>query len=212
MSDGCGDMAMDLCEAANRGDVAEVRRMVAAGADVHEQGELGWGPLHLAAARGHVETVKTLVELSAHKNAMAAFGLTPLHCAAAGGHVETVKVLAQLGADLGVQAANGETALQGSVRLGHHQVAQVLRELERSAARTQKAAATSVRTRQLSRQDTPETREAAERMAAELIEEEVRVEAAAALAKVRVAPPSPHIGLHSVQLGGVRDAAFLSHG
>jgi hypothetical protein len=177
-----------------------------------KQDKDGWRPLHHAAVEGHEEVTKVLVELGAHKNAMAALGVTPLHVAAGKGHVDTVKLLAQLGAELGVRTAGGETPLQMSVRLGHHQMAQVLRELERTAARAQKAAATSARTRQPARQDTPETREAAERMAAELIEEEERVEAAAALAKVRVAPPSPHIGLHSVQLGGVRDAAFLSHG
>ena len=47
-----------------------------------------------------------------------------------------------------------------------------------------------------------EKREAADRVAAELLEEEEREEAAQS--KVRVAPPSPHIELHSVQLGGER--------
>jgi seryl-tRNA synthetase len=84
----------------------------------------------------------------------------------------------------------------------------VLRELE-YAARTQKAAASRERARQPARQDTPETREAAERIGAQLIEQEEREQAAQA--KVRVAPPSPQVELHSVQLG-VDDAAFLSHG
>jgi hypothetical protein len=88
----------------------------------------------------------------------------------------------------------------------------VLRELE-YAARTQKAAASRERARQPARQDTPETREAAERIGAQLIEQEEREQAAQA--KVRVAPSS--IGLHSVQLGQalswvLSDAAFLSHG
>ena len=96
MSDGCGDMAMDLCEAANRGDVAEVRRMVAAGADVHEQGELGWGPLHLAAARGHVETVKTLVELGARLGVRTAGGETALQMSVRHGHHQLAEVLREL--------------------------------------------------------------------------------------------------------------------
>ena len=75
------------------------------------------------------------------------------------------------------------------LKLSFTQVAEVLRSLERTA-RKQQAAATA------------KASKAAERMAAKLIEEEEREQAA--LAKVRVAPPSPHIGLHSVQLGGER--------
>ena len=37
VSDGCGDMAMNLHDAVESGNVAEARRMVAAGADVEEQ-------------------------------------------------------------------------------------------------------------------------------------------------------------------------------
>jgi hypothetical protein len=76
----------------------------------------------------------------------------------------------------------------------------VLRELE-STARAQQAAAKE-RAQQAAEQDMAEKREAADRVAAELLEEEEREEAAKT--KVRVAPPSPHIGLHSVQLGGER--------
>jgi cell division septum initiation protein DivIVA len=50
---------------------------------------------------------------------------------------------------------------------------QLLRQLELQLARAQKAAATSERTQQAARQVTPEAREAAERNAAALIEEEV---------------------------------------
>jgi hypothetical protein len=148
VSDEGGDMSIDLIDAAVSGDVTEVRRMVAAGADVNELNEYGNSALHLIALGGTVEMVKALVELGADKNALGVGGGTPLHVAAMGGKVETVKLLAQLGAEPGVKNVHEETPLQMSVRLGHHQMAQVLRELERTAARTQKAAATSVRTRQ----------------------------------------------------------------
>jgi ankyrin repeat protein len=63
VSDGCGDMAPNLHEAAWNGDVAEMRRLVAAGADVEEQrGVFGRRPLHVAAHNGHVETMRVLVE------------------------------------------------------------------------------------------------------------------------------------------------------
>jgi ankyrin repeat protein len=63
VSDEGGDMAMNLREAAMDGNVAEVRRLVAAGADVNELNELGVTALHCAAVEGHVETVKVLAQL-----------------------------------------------------------------------------------------------------------------------------------------------------
>jgi hypothetical protein len=232
VSDGRGDMVMNLHEAAESGDVVEVRRLVAAGADVEEErGELEWRALHVAAGHGQVEVIKVLVELGADKDAKNAAGMTPLHeaafnghveamtalvqmgvdkdaksvggatplhVAALNGHVEAVTVLAQLGADIAARTDGGDTPLQGSVRLGHHQVAQVLREFE-STARAQQAAA-SERAQQAA-QDIGEKREAADRVAAEILAEEEREEAAQT--KVHLAPPSLHIGLH-VQLGGER--------
>ena len=106
-------------------------------------------------------------------------------------------VLAQLGADIAARTGGGETALLLSIRAGHHQVAQVLREFE-STARAQQAAAKE-RAQQAARQDIAEKREAADRVAAEILAEEEREQAAQT--KVRLAPPSHHICLHSVQLG-----------
>ena len=63
-------MVMDLYDAAKSGDVVEVRRLVAAGADVEEErGELEWRALHVAAGHGQVEVIKVLVELGADKEA-----------------------------------------------------------------------------------------------------------------------------------------------
>jgi biopolymer transport protein ExbB/TolQ len=114
--------------------------------------------------------------------------------------VEAVKVLARFGADIAARMHSGSTLLEISIQAGHHQVAQVLRQLERTA----RAKQASKRAQQAARQDTPETREAAERVAAELMEEEEREEAAKVRLISTLSPPSPHIGLHSVQLGGER--------
>jgi hypothetical protein len=95
-----GDMAVYLHEAALSGDVADVRRLVAAGADLEEQYDVdGWRPLHVAAAMGMLEVVTVLVELGADKEAKEANGWRPLHMAAGNGHVETMTVLVQLGAN-----------------------------------------------------------------------------------------------------------------
>ena len=70
MSDECGDMEMNLHDAAQNGDVVDVRRLVAAGADVDEQrGEARSMPLHWASENGAVETVQVLVEFGADKEA-----------------------------------------------------------------------------------------------------------------------------------------------
>jgi hypothetical protein len=142
-----------------------------------------------------VEAIKLLAELGVNKETKAAGEATPLPVAAGGGHIEAIKLMVQLGAQLDAQTANRETALQLSVRHGHHQAAQALRQLER-AALTQKVAVTSERAQQAAEQ--------LDRNAAALIEEEEREQAAKAQSKVRVAPPSPHIGLHSVHLNGER--------
>ena len=117
------------------------------------------------------------MELGADKDAKDATGGRPLHYAACAGHVEAIKLLAQLGAEVDPHRCDdGATPLQLSVHHGQHQAAQLLRELERTA-RTRKAAATSERVQQAARQDTVEASEAADRMAAELIEEEEREQA-----------------------------------
>jgi ankyrin repeat protein len=197
VSDGFGDMWTDLYGAALNGDVAEVRRLVAAGADVDEAGPAGWTPLYVAAMNGRVEVIRVLVEGGANTEVKNAPGWTALHAAAFTGELEAVKALAECGANIGARNDAGRTPLEVSTQQGHHQVAQVLRQLERTA-RTQKAAATSER----AQQDTVEAGEAAERIAAELIEEKEREQAAKALTKVCVAPPSSSIELLSVQSGG----------
>ena len=97
VSDGCGEMVMNLHDAAESGDVAEARRLVAAGADVEEpRGEHDARPLHVAAAYGHVEVIKVLVvELGVDKEAKNAHGMTALHLASLNGRVEAIKLLVQ---------------------------------------------------------------------------------------------------------------------
>jgi hypothetical protein len=111
--------------------------------------------------------------------------------------------------------------------------AQMLRGLEREFESTERARQAAARERAQMKEDRqraeqavarqraqqaaeraqrapPKTREAADRVAAEIMEEEEREQAAQT--KVRLAPPSLHIWLHSVCSWVVSDAAFLSHG
>ena len=115
--------------AAARGDVAEVRRLVAAGADLEKHGEDGGTPLFWAAVNGRVETVTVLVQLGADMKAQAARAWTALHLAAAKGHVKMVEVLVQLGADKDAKAARGETPLHRAACNGHVEAVTVLVQL-----------------------------------------------------------------------------------
>ena len=80
-----------LYGAAQRGDVAKMRRLVAAGANVNAPGDGGGRPLHWAAVGGQVEATRGLVEMGADLNALDAAAMgsnSPLHSAAGNGHVE----------------------------------------------------------------------------------------------------------------------------
>ena len=68
-----------LCEAVEKGDTAEVRRLVRSGVNVNGDG--GCGPLHCAALTGRAETAKALLELGATVDGLDPRD-TPLHAAA----------------------------------------------------------------------------------------------------------------------------------
>ena len=56
---------MSLIDAANRGDAAAVRQLLAAGADPAARGAHGETALHLAAVGGSVEIVRCLLDAGA---------------------------------------------------------------------------------------------------------------------------------------------------
>ena len=82
-----------LHQAAANGDVAEMRRLVATGVDVNEQGVGGPTALHAAASNGHVEAIKTLVQLGAQTGVRDAVGETALDLSVRLGHHEVAQVL-----------------------------------------------------------------------------------------------------------------------
>jgi hypothetical protein len=107
-----------LVLAAERGDAAEVRRLIAAGADVNWQDEKQDSAFLVAGARGHAEIVKLTLAAGANLKSTNRFGGTALIPACHYGHLETVKVL--LGTAIDVDHVNrlGWTALLEAVILG----------------------------------------------------------------------------------------------
>jgi len=83
-------------DAAKKGDLAEIERLLAAGADVNEADPMA-SPIHYAAMRGHADAVALLAAQGADVNAGSKIG-APLHAAARFGHAEAVLALLAAGA------------------------------------------------------------------------------------------------------------------
>eukprot|EP00968_Pinguiococcus_pyrenoidosus_P012483 scaffold1096_cov171-Pinguiococcus_pyrenoidosus.AAC.4 len=116
-----------LHDAAERGDVGEVRRLVDEGVDKEaRERRYGRTPLCSAARHGHLEVVQALLDRGADKEAADKDGWTPLHCAAENGHVEVVQALLDRGANKEAAKDHGWTPLHIAARNGHLEVVQAL--------------------------------------------------------------------------------------
>jgi ankyrin repeat protein len=134
-----------LHDAAEKGDVKTVKRLLAYGADVDARttwtdpyahnaddrpfGECppdhGFTPLHFAAGSGYIEVMKLLVAKKAKVDARSYHGHTPLHWAAENGREEVAEFLLTKGADVNANGS-GETPLYIAAQRGHRQVAEFL--------------------------------------------------------------------------------------
>ncbi|KAK8178165.1 ankyrin repeat-containing domain protein [Phyllosticta citrichinensis] len=134
----------EICDAAQRGDSAEVIRLAGSGADVNSRYRKdsspsikSWTalpkrrfeslrrpevtPLHLAVEANHLDVVRTLVSLGSNVNAKADAGKTPLHCCVSN---ECVEMLISLAAD------NQHRPLHLAVKNSHSGVVEALIEAE----------------------------------------------------------------------------------
>src|SRR5262245_15596749 len=107
-----------VAAAARDADIAEVRKLIAAGSDVNAADPDGTSPLLWAAHQGDAELASLLLEAKADPNAANAFGVTPLLEAARLGDTATIKVLLDGGADLAAATRDGETPLMAAARAG----------------------------------------------------------------------------------------------
>jgi ankyrin repeat protein len=86
----------DLIAAAKRGDAAEVKSLIAKGANVNARTNYGATALHFAADRGHLEVIKALVEAGADVNAKDDFyKMPPLSMAMMRKHKDVIAYLQQ---------------------------------------------------------------------------------------------------------------------
>ncbi|MEI8173572.1 MAG: ankyrin repeat domain-containing protein [Deltaproteobacteria bacterium] len=138
--------AAPLYEAAERGDMNGVRKLLDQGADINETSENGTA-LRAAAATGRIDIMQYLLDRGADINLGAAWW-TPLSAASASGQLEAVRLLLDRGADINAKSpAVGYTALWWAAYRGQTKVVQLL--LDRGSDCCETAA------RELSSYDTP---------------------------------------------------------
>jgi ankyrin repeat protein len=117
-----------VAAAARDADVAEVKKLLAAGSDVNAAEADGTSALLWAAHQGSPELVSVLLGAGADPNAANNFGVTPLLEASRYGDAATVKALLDGGADVAGAAREGETPLMAAARAGSVEAVKLLVE------------------------------------------------------------------------------------
>ncbi|MBV9958570.1 MAG: ankyrin repeat domain-containing protein [Acidobacteria bacterium] len=116
-----------LLAAVLREDVAEVKGLLAAGADVNVlDKDYNMTPLAQAVSQGHRELVKLLLSAGADVNARNREGLTPLMEASTQADVEVLRYLLDAGAKIELRDDEGKTALHHAVDEADAEVLQAL--------------------------------------------------------------------------------------
>lgn len=119
--------ATPLGKAAKKGELAEVEKLLAQGADPNEGDDDGITALHYAAAEGHLDIVKALFEAGADIDLAEYDGDTALVNASEYGHVEVVEFLVEQGADITLESSSGDLPIRHARRRGHSDVVRVLK-------------------------------------------------------------------------------------
>ncbi len=125
---GAQRLSRALIKAAEQGDVAAVKALLAKGADVNAKDWRGATPLTAAARKGRVELAKALLDRGANPNVQDDNYETPLIAAADQGHVNMVKLLLARGAAVNGGSMDGRTALTVAAGEGRLKAMTVLLE------------------------------------------------------------------------------------
>ena len=103
-----------LLQAAEKGWVDEIEKLLAEGANVAARNRFGSTPLLLAAGNGHRKAVKALLAAGSDINHRNLGGSTALIRAAEGGHARVAKILIEAGAYADHANNKGVSALTAS--------------------------------------------------------------------------------------------------
>ena len=96
----CRPTTADVFEAAEKGNINDIRHFIANGANVNTPTKNGRTPVYFAAQNGHVHCIEVLVANGADVNTPNKWGQTPVSAAEEYRHGDCVKILRQHGADV----------------------------------------------------------------------------------------------------------------
>ena len=117
-----------LKEAARKGQINTLQRLLELGADREARDDRGYTPLHNAIRWGKIGIVQRLLEHGADREARDGLGYTPLHNAIRWGNIETVQRLLEHGADREAKDDNGNTPLHVAAASGSSEIFVLLLE------------------------------------------------------------------------------------
>ncbi|KAF5014024.1 hypothetical protein FDECE_5 [Fusarium decemcellulare] len=123
-----------LLEASRNGRLAEMERLIRAGADPEGSGD-GETPLYMAAELGQLDAVVTLVEHGANIFHCDKHGKTALAAAAREGHVSVIRLLHKLGGGLELSVNIGRCPLLEAASEGQNKAAALLLDLGANSER-----------------------------------------------------------------------------
>ena len=116
--------AAPLHDAAKKGDLALIAKLLDEGADVNKRSAIAT-PLYFAVQENHPDAVKLLLQRGADANGES-IGGTALHSAARTGSADMVGILLEHGANANAASKDGVNALHFAAQKGHLEVVKLL--------------------------------------------------------------------------------------
>jgi ankyrin repeat protein len=110
-----------------KGDMPQMKKLLAAGADVKATNAYGVNAMQLAADASNTEAIRLLLQAGADPNSANAEGETALHLVARAGNVEAAKLLLRAGAEVdGRESFGGQTPLMWAAARRHPEMVELL--------------------------------------------------------------------------------------
>lgn len=124
-------------QAARKGDVETLERLLAMGTDINARDAHGQTALMTAARIGHAPAVALLVERGADLNHTAKFHLSALMLAVVNNHAGIAQTLVNAGADRSIRGTGapgfgGKTAFDLALAAGSHEIVDLLRAADQT--------------------------------------------------------------------------------